>query len=642
MALTPVAPDARLSSDPRHREPDASGDAPSEPPRATGRLPLWPIVLAGLAFELLLVASFVPAPLVPLTVDSGIDELVPWLQVLGQPLHERMALLDRWISLQSLAIVLQVACFLALFGPYASTLRLVRQRADRTVGHVVLAFSGLFLLTGLASRRLFSSDLFSYILNGRILVVHHANPYVDVPARFPQDPYVSLVDWPEVPNHYGPLWTFVSAAVSSLGGEDVSLTLLLFRLVPALATLGTAALIWRLLRRWRPEQAALGTALWAWNPLIILESAGSGHNDSILALLLTVAVWALVYRRQILGVLAIAAAVLVKYSAVVLAPLYLIVLLRRARTCDDRRGVVLGGLLAGTLAVLSFLPFWTGDGRLPASVYVSSAARYYNSPTELLFIQARRWLGEEGRLKPERVEFRPWWASTREPAELFLERGRFPIGWIEADRPLLATNRLDGQWQRVYDPIGRIDGFVAQATLRAAPRPANLANDPEIAAEERAPTGSAVANGINTAIRLAGWLAVLATLLVLMWSAATPDRLVRGWLILLTLVYWLVATWFFPWYLIWGLAVAALRPRGPLVWSLVVWSATVLVYYGLAPLEWDPARRWLYDWRVIPMFLPPLLVLGWLWLKQRGRPRLTNGFQPRLAGGRTAGPLRAG
>jgi hypothetical protein len=113
-------------------------------------------------------------------------------------------------------------------------------------------------------------------------------------------------------------------------------------------------------------------------------------------------------------------------------------------------------------------------------------------------------------------------------------------------------------------------------------------------------------------------------------------------LILLMLVYWLVATWFFPWYLIWGLAVAALRPRGPLVWSLVVWSATVLVYYGLAPLEWDPSRRWLYDWRVVPMFFPPLLVLGWLWLKQRGPLWPKGGFQTRLAGGRTAGPLRAG
>ena len=112
----------------------------------------------------------------------------------------------------------------------------------------------------------------------------------------------------------------------------------------------------------------------------------------------------------------------------------------------------------------------------------------------------------------------------------------------------------------------------------------------------------------------------LATL-ALVRSETTPGGLLGGWLLLLTLVYWFVATWFHPWYLLWGLAVAALRPRGPLVWALVVWSASVLLYYGLAPLEPDPTLGWLYDWRVVPMFLPPLMVLGsHLLLGRRRRP----------------------
>ena len=626
MALSTLARAARLPHD-----LDA-GEA-VDPPDPAKRPSIWPIVLAGLVLEALLIASFVPAPLIPQTADSGMDELLPWLEILGRPLHERLALLAPRIGLQHLAIALQLACFMGLFLPYAGVLRLVRSRSDAAIGRAILGFGVLFMLTGLCSRRLFSTDLFSYVLNGRIMVVYGGNPYLDVPARFPEDPYVPLVDWREVPNHYGPLWTFASAALSWLGGEQLGLTLFLFRLVPAVAAIVAAILIWRLLRRWRPEQAALGTALWAWNPLVILESAGSGHNDAVLALLLILAVVGLVHRRPVLGILAIAAGVLVKYSAAVLAPLYAVVLLRRARTRADRRRVVLGGAVAGVLAALSFLPFWTGDGTLPASVYVSSPARYYNSPTEMLFAQIRRWLGEGGRLVVERVEFRPWWGVARVSTDLYLERGRIPIGRIEEHRVVLATDRQVGEWQRVYDPLSRTAGYVALSALRSTTRPADLAADPEVAAYERAPAGSAVANQVNLAIRGVGWLVVLGTLLGLMYAAATADQLVRGWLILLTLVYWLVATWFFPWYLIWGLAVAALRPRGPLVWSLVVWSAAVLLYYGLAPLERDEALEWLYQWRVVPMFLPPLLVLAWWQLRRVGSRRWTAGSRQPSAGG---------
>ena len=589
------------------------------------------IVLAGLLLELLLILSFIPAPLVPLTTDSGMDELLPWLQALGRPLHERLALLTPTISLSRLAVVLEVACFLALFLPYAGVLRWLRGRGDRAAGRAVLLFGLLFQVTALCSRRLFSNDLFSYILNGRMMTVYEANPYLAVPARFPQDPFLPLVDWREVPNFYGPLWTLISAAITRLGGEELGLTLFLFRLVPAVATAAAGLLIWRLLRQTRPRQAALGAALWAWNPLVILEGAGSGHNDALLALLLVVAVGEALRPRPILGLPALAAAALVKYSAAILAPLYLVVLLRRARSRERRRKVLAGVGLAGALVVLSFLPFWDG-GALAAGALVSSPARYLNSPAELLYAHARLWLGDDSQLVVERLEFRPWWAAARAQTDLFLQRAEIPIKRVEEDDVVLAINRSDGRWQRVYDPATRATGYIALADLRTTTRPPGLDVDDELAAYERGPTGTTTASLVNLLIRTVGWLVVIAAGLLLMRRATTHDDLLRGWLLLLVLVYWLVAAWFFPWYLIWGLAVAALRPRGPLVWSLVVWSAAVLLYYGLVTLEGDPALGWLYRWRAVPMFLPPLLLL----LGARLAPRSLS------RGGRPAAPSPAG
>ena len=600
-------------------EPEKLGIADNgrTPPTTTNRR-LTPIIAAGLLFELLLILSFVPAPLVPLTVDSGMDEVLPWLQVLGYPIHAQLARLTRWIDFTALAIWLQMACFLALYAPYAAALRSARHRGDIEAGRALLCFGVLFELTALCSRRLFSTDLFSYVLNGRIIAVHGANPYLDVPAQFPEDPYLPLVDWREVPSFYGPLWTLISAGLSWLGGEQLGVTLLLFRLVPAAAAICASFLIWRLLRRSRPHEAALGVALWSWNPLVILESAGSGHNDALLAFLLVVAVAGVVYRRAILGLTALVAAALVKYSALVLGPLYFLLLLRRATDRRERRSVLLGLVAGALLTAICFVPFWS-TGTLSATTLVSSPARYANSPAEVLYSLSRGWFGEDYRLVVARLEFRPWWAAPRTSTELLLHRGEIPIARIEENQAVLAINRSDGTWQRIYDPVTRETGYVPLSVLRSSRRPAAAVDDPEIAEYERAPTAAGISNGVNLAIRGFGWAVFLVVLLALMRSVRRPEDLLSGWLLLLTLVYWLVATWFFPWYLIWGLAIAALRPRGALVWALVVWSAAVLLYYGIVPLEGNPAAGWVYRWRVIPMFLPPLLVLTWYFLVRRRR-----------------------
>src|SRR5262249_31370352 len=51
-----------------------------------------------------------------------------------------------------------------------------------------------------------SDDVFSYILYGRISVVHHANPFVSAPSAFPSDPFLSLVFWRGTRSVYGPAW----------------------------------------------------------------------------------------------------------------------------------------------------------------------------------------------------------------------------------------------------------------------------------------------------------------------------------------------------------------------------------------------------------------------------------------------------
>src|SRR5205814_8658849 len=70
------------------------------------------------------------------------------------------------------------------------------------------------------------------------------------------------------------------------------------------------------------RQAAHLVLAFAWNPLLAIEAAGSGHIDIVGALLLLVSAAALVRRWRATAAVGFALAVAVKFLPIVLLPLY--------------------------------------------------------------------------------------------------------------------------------------------------------------------------------------------------------------------------------------------------------------------------------------------------------------------------------
>jgi hypothetical protein len=91
---------------------------------------------------------------------------------------------------------------------------------------------------------------------------------------------------------------------------------------------------------------------YAWNPLLAIEVAGSGHIDIVGVLLLLVSAAALARRWRAVAALAFALAVAVKFLPIVLLPLYW----KRVRMRD--------GALAAAVFVLLYVPFFN-HGRIP-------------------------------------------------------------------------------------------------------------------------------------------------------------------------------------------------------------------------------------------------------------------------------------
>jgi hypothetical protein len=110
-----------------------------------------------------------------------------------------------------------------------------------------------------------------------------------------------------------------------------------------------------LLRRTR--QGAHLVLAFAWNPLLAIEVAGSGHIDIVGALLLVVSAAALVRRWRAIAVVALGLAIAVKFLPVVLLPLYW----KRVRIRDAALAAAVVGLLYVPFLNRSFL----NHGRIP-------------------------------------------------------------------------------------------------------------------------------------------------------------------------------------------------------------------------------------------------------------------------------------
>jgi alpha-1,6-mannosyltransferase len=107
----------------------------------------------------------------------------------------------------------------------------------------------------------------------------------------------------------------------------------------------------------RTGQGAHLVLAFAWNPLLAIEVAGSGHIDIVGALLLVVSAAALVRRWRATAAVALGLAIAVKFLPVVLLPLYW----KRVRIRDAALAAAVVGLL--------YLPFldrsFFNHGRIP-------------------------------------------------------------------------------------------------------------------------------------------------------------------------------------------------------------------------------------------------------------------------------------
>lgn len=247
-----------------------------------------------------------------------------------------------------------------LFSGLAAAVWICGRVASRIALPLVFGAGAVFGLTLIPLYPFTAIDVFYYVILARVWGIHGANPFVVPASAFPEDSFLQLgVQWVDFPSLYGPVWTYLSLPAAWLAARDFLAGVFYFKLLALAALLASGWLILRIAGAERRPGGIAAAAFWLWNPLVLHEGIGEGHNDIVLAALLLLAVY-LAGRRPVAAAAGLAAATLIKVTALPLLPL----LLRGSFWDQPPLGRWTGRVgavgLIGLGWILAYLPFWAG------------------------------------------------------------------------------------------------------------------------------------------------------------------------------------------------------------------------------------------------------------------------------------------
>lgn len=190
-----------------------------------------------------------------------------------------------------------------------------------------LKFRELIILLGVTAGILFFSypamlsyDIFNYIATSKVLFFYQENPYIIMPIEFTGDPLLSFTHAANKIALYGPFWIVLTGIPYFLGLGNFIITLFSFKLAITVFYLAAVFLIWKISKNIIP------VILFAFNPLIAIETLISGHNDIVMIFFALFSFFMLMKKKIFFALLLFILSILVKYTTVLLIPIFLYLL----------------------------------------------------------------------------------------------------------------------------------------------------------------------------------------------------------------------------------------------------------------------------------------------------------------------------
>lgn len=519
------------------------------------------LLVAGMA-AVAIVASMESSPYTPPLLSGG-----------GAP--EQLTALARVLGLTGLSPEPAAAVGIGVMaGASAAFLFALRQAWRGMIsGSTAVLLAVAFQAAAIALPVLLTGrDVYSYAMYGRIDVVYHANPYVQTPIDFPQDPLVPFVapEWRNTPSVYGPVFMRLCAAMARITSSPLGLVWA-FKLLTGLAVIGTVILIAWMARRVAPQGIAFAVGVFGWNPAIVFYVTGAGHNDALVALCLITAL-----------------AILVRAWS------HTAIYIRAGKVGEPRPWPELAAvtlLTLGTLLKVSVAP------ALIVAIVASVAARHPGRRIRFLAVEASIVLGISVVLSG------PYWQTANPTLGLSALGGL--LDWLSPARFLFATGGRMAV--HLWGEPGRL---VADAAIRgglALVAATGLVWIAKAVVRRVKPAGSEMVSSMKPTRDASSPGAP--------WSPAAEGA-AWAWALLVVVFASPVIQ---PWYLAWILPLAWLLPTR--VRTVAIGLSVVLaVSYSIAPVSAPSLWHWVsLSGRYL---LAPILFVafGWLVLQTRRLP----------------------
>lgn len=237
-----------------------------------------------------------------------------------------------WVSLQKsmqqigyfnrpLSTALYIGLLALLFGYYVFFLRLAKHKKLDTRTFWILLITVTAILT--ASYNAFSYDLFNYIFDAKILSYYGLNPYSYRALDFPNDPMLGFMHWTHRTYPYGPVWLALTAPLYFLGFSHFLPTQILFKLLIGGSFLGSVYFIGEILKKTNPKYVLFGMVFFAFNPLVLIESLISSHNDIVMMFFALASTYYLIQRKNVMSFIFLLLSIGTKFATAFLLPVYI-------------------------------------------------------------------------------------------------------------------------------------------------------------------------------------------------------------------------------------------------------------------------------------------------------------------------------
>ncbi len=234
------------------------------------------------------------------------------------------------------AAIIYIIFVFILFILYALIIRIQTLPTLKTYWKFLLLIGCIFFLSYPA----LSHDIFNYILTAKVAFFYHENPYLVMPTEFLGEPMLGFTRAANKLALYGPIWILATWIPYVLSFGNVLVALYTFKLLVISSYVAIGVLIYRMTKNVR------NVLFFAFNPLVIIETFVSGHNDTFMMALLLYGIY--LWRNTqlavwIMGLGFMLSSVLVKGATIVVLPLFIFF----RHLSDEKRALFVGICMFG-------------------------------------------------------------------------------------------------------------------------------------------------------------------------------------------------------------------------------------------------------------------------------------------------------